>query len=198
MDNSRRSNFMGEIDARQYSSRNPYVVQPNNQKRVNQNTRTNNTHPQYKRNVKNSAKTRKAFYIRKGAIALTTLIAAGILIGSAMQHNTNKNIDNVYEAFTYAQSALPTDQRAIDKEGYQEYIEQMVTYNETFEDSNRDKFHDFVKELGLEEKVLDSEQITNLALEVFKVAFGEKYGVDPISVQIDNSEPDITSMRRRV
>jgi len=57
------------------------------------------------------------------------------------------------------------------------------------------EFHDFVKTLGIQDIVLDSEQITNLALEVFKVAFGEKYGVDPINVKVENSEPDIIQMR---
>lgn len=198
MDNSRRSNFMGTINARQYNNRDTRVSQSNNPNRINPNNRNNNNSPQQKRTIQNNVEADSKRYrriITRGTVALAALIATAITTGVVINNNTNENIDHVHEAYGYVASALSGDERAINKEGYQDYIENMAAFDRTFEKSNKEEFHDFIKTLGIQDTVLDSEQITNLALEVFKVAFGEKYGVDPINVKVENSEPDIIQMR---
>lgn len=195
MENSRKSNFMRDIDARQYS-RNQNVVQINSQNRVNPNIRSNNMYPQHKRNVRNSVRPSRKRYnriITRGTVAITALLAATLITGAVSSRNTNKNIDNVHAAYAYTENVLATDERTINKEGYQDYIDIMAAFDKTFELSNKEEFHDFAKDLGIEDIVLDSEQITNLALEVFKVAFGEKYGVDPMSVTVKHVEPNIVT-----
>lgn len=189
MNSDRRNNFMGEIDARHYNY-NTHAPQSNNQSRVNP-----NMYPQHKRNVRNNVRPNKRRYNRflnKGTLALAALIAAGTLTGAIIHNDkTNKNIDAIHEAYQYTESVISMDERAISKTGYQDYIDTLAAFDKTFELSNKDEFHDFAKDLGIEDIVLDSEQITNLALETFKVAFAEKYGIDPMSVNVRHVESDI-------
>jgi len=193
MNSDRRNNFMEEIDARPYNY-NTRVPQSNNPSRINPNNRNNNMYPQHKRNIRNGVKANNRRYNRiktKGALALAALVAAGTITGAVIHNNTNKNIDAVHEAYEYTESVISMDERAISKTGYKDYIETLAAFDKTFEFSDKKEFHDFVRTLNIEDAVLDSEQITNLALEVFKVAFAEKNGVDPMSVTIKHVEPDI-------
>ena len=180
MDN-RREKFMNGIDAR------GHVQQCNdmNPKRPNSNQ---------KKNIKNKPTTLQEHFKRNinryKALALAVLATVTTLVGA--RHVNNAQIDTVHNAYTYTDSL---DRRAVNSEEYDRYIGRMEALDLIFKDSDKGKFHDIIRKLELEDKVLDSKQITNLALEIFKIGFGEKNNVDPTQIKISYSAPDIENIR---